>query len=384
MDYEENMKQTRPQFEQTELMQIPEDWEVVELGFIAEFKNGKTSPHRNDSFETPVYGANGVIGRSQITNTDENTIIIGRVGAYCGSLYFSENKCWVTDNAIIGKAKDKSDDKFLYYLLQTLDLNNRQGGSGQPLLNQSLLNTIKVLCPKSKMEQKKIAEGLGLLDKKIQLNRKMNKTLEYIGQATFKKWFIEQENGRQGIINDFAGIKGGTTPKTNIPKYWDGDINWATPRDLSVSKSPVLFKTGRKITNEGLKTISSGLLPINTLLLSSRAPIGYLAFTNIPVAINQGFIAINARSNYYMYYWLKNNMKTVIGSANGSTFLEISKSNFRQIKMLIPNDEILLKFDSLVKNLVNQIIANEKEIETLSQIRDSLLPKLMSGKIRVR
>ena len=143
------------------------------------------------------------------------------------------------------------------------------------------------------------------------------------------------------------------------------------------------MKTERRITAKGVKQISSGVLPSGILLLSSRAPIGYLAISDIPVSINQGFIAINAKetSNLFILLWLKNNIETVIGRANGSTFLEISKSNFREIKLILPDKKMLILFDELISPFFNQINFNEKQTNLLTSIRDALLPKLMSGEI---
>ena len=155
---------------------------------------------------------------------------------------------------------------------------------------------------------------------------------------------------------------------------------------MSDLKSPLLLKTEKKITSHGLAKVSSGLLPKGTLLLSSRAPIGYLAITDIETAINQGYIAINCKngfSNLFMLYWLKHNMDVVISRANGSTFLEISKSNFKDISLIIPNLEVHSKFINQVSILFDLISNNLKENENLISLRDTLLPKLISGELQL-
>ena len=105
------------------------------LGDLLSFANGRASPERSDGLPFPVYGSNGVIGYTNETNADAGTIVIGRVGSYCGSLYLSKQKCWVTDNAIRATSLGENDSRFLFYLLRTLNLNNWRAGSGQPLLN---------------------------------------------------------------------------------------------------------------------------------------------------------------------------------------------------------------------------------------------------------
>ncbi|HHE8716738.1 TPA: restriction endonuclease subunit S, partial [Haemophilus influenzae] len=150
-------------------------------------------------------------------------------------------------------------------------------------------------------------------------------------------------------IGEEVETVGGATPSTKEESFWNnGKIAWTTPKDLSSATSPVLINTERKITELGLKKISSGLLPISTVLLSSRAPIGYLALTKIPVAINQGYIAIKCNktlSNFYMLQWCKENLEEIKSRASGTTFLEISKTTFRGISIIVPEKNILIMFN---------------------------------------
>jgi len=160
----------------------------------------------------------------------------------------------------------------------------------------------------------------------------------------------------------------------------------STPRDLSGLNSKILIGTGRKITDDGVNKISSKQLPVGTILLSSRAPVGYIAYSTIPISINQGFIAMvcNKRlSNYYIMYWLDIAMSEIKSRAIGTTFSEISKSAFRPIKVVVADNEVLSAFDAIITPMVNKLIANEYEIETLTKTRDPLLPKLLSGELDV-
>ena len=166
------------------------EWRETTLGTLLSFSNGKSSPGRCDGLLHPVYGSNGVIGFADETNANPHTIVVGRVGSYCGSLHYSDKKCWVTDNAIRANPIDTNDAKFLFYLLQTLRLNDWRAGSGQPLLNQTILSSIPVTVP-DPTEQRAIAHILGTLDGKIELNRRMNETLEAVARALFKSWFVD-------------------------------------------------------------------------------------------------------------------------------------------------------------------------------------------------
>ena len=178
---------------------------------------------------------------------------------------------------------------------------------------------------------------------------------------------------------------GGATPSTKEEKFWNnGEIAWTTPKDLSSATSPVLLKTERKITESGLKKISSGLLPIGTVLLSSRAPVGYLSLAQIPVAINQGYIAIKCNkslNNYYMLQWCKENLEEIKGRASGTTFLEISKTTFRQIPIIVPDGNILSLFEKQCSSIYQSITINTKENINLEKTRDLFLPRLLNGEI---
>ena len=187
------------------------------------------------------------------------------------------------------------------------------------------------------------------------------------------------------IIGQEVETVGGATPSTKEEKFWNnGEIAWTTPKDLSSATSPVLLKTERKITESGLKKISSGLLSIGTVLLSSRAPVGYLSLAQIPVAINQGYIAIKCNkslNNYYMLQWCKENLEEIKGRASGTTFLEISKTTFRQIPIIVPDGNILSLFEKQCSSIYQSITVNTKENIYLEKTRDLLLPRLLNGEI---
>jgi type I restriction enzyme S subunit len=155
---------------------------------------------------------------------------------------------------------------------------------------------------------------------------------------------------------------------------------------LSGLQAPVLIATERKITAAGLSRISSGLLPAGTLLLSSRAPIGYLALAGIPTAINQGFIAMppgGLLPPVYLFFWTQKNVDSIKQRANGSTFMEISKSAFRAIKLCVPPTKLVDAFAAIASPLMERIEANERHRVALTAIRDNLLPRLASGKLRL-
>ena len=180
---------------------------------------------------------------------------------------------------------------------------------------------------------------------------------------------------------------GGSTPSTKTVEYWDGGTYcWATPKDLATLSVPVLLDTERKITDKGLTRIGSGLQPPGTVLLSSRAPIGYLAINEVPVAINQGFIGIHPKHgipNLFLLHWCDSFLADILNYANGSTFLEVSKSSFRGIPIVEPSEPVLACYRELASSLHQKLVTNEKSTRTLSAQRDSLLPQLLSGEVKV-
>ncbi|HAT8612907.1 restriction endonuclease subunit S [Legionella pneumophila serogroup 1] len=400
------------------------------LADIVKFFNGKVRPKEEGLI--PVYGGNGVLGYCSNSNYSGETIIIGRVGAFCGATYFEQQPIWVSDNALAAKQRTNYHIKYLYYLIKNLNLNKYAQGSSHPLLTQRLLNSIEINVHESICDQNKIANLLSTLDDKIELNKKINQTLESIAQNIFRSWFVdfdpvhakanaqsedeydaiakelgisreildlfpnEFEESELGLIpkgwevdeiGNIINIVGGGTPSTKNKDFWDGgNVNWSTPKDLSSLDFPVLLDTERKITEQGLKKISSGLLEEGTLLLSSRAPIGYIAISKIPVAINQGFIAIPPNqklSSIFLLYWTRNNIDVIKSYSGGTTFQEISKKNFRLIKLILPSANLLDAFNELASNLFNSIVMKEMENKSLQEIRDNLLPKLLSGEIDV-
>jgi type I restriction enzyme S subunit len=315
---------------------------------------------------------------------------------------------------------------YLFYVLQHPEvrgeLENIARGSAQPNLSAKDAERIEIPVP-GKECQKAIVEVLAALDDRIDLLRQTNTTLESIAQALFKSWFIgfdpvrakqagrkpegmdaataalfpaEFEESALGLIpkgwrvsevGQAAECVGGGTPSTKEVAYWEPPVHsWATPKDLSGLGSPVLWATERRLSDAGLKKVSSGFLPSGTLLMSSRAPIGYLAISKIPLAVNQGFIAMRPGGllpPVYLYFWCQASMDAIKQKANGSTFMEISKAAFRPIPLVLPPQEIVASFSEIAGALFECIAANEQQRTGLTDLRDTLLPRLISGKLRL-
>ncbi|SEB11732.1 restriction endonuclease subunit S [Marinobacterium iners] len=386
----------------------------------------------------------------------EGDIVFGRKGAVERSARVAQhqNGWFLGSDGIRVRLPSSCDSRFIAY--QFLTNYHRQwmiqhaAGTTMASLNEGIVRRIPImLAPLS--EQRSIAQILGTLDAKIELNRQINETLEQMAQALFKSWFVDfdpvidnaldagnsipeelearAERRRHlrdavaqgdtpvpGVPDDISSlfpsefeltdemgwipkgwsistthdefdIKGGSTPSTKNPDFWeDGGIHWTSPKDLSGNNDKVLLDTERKITHQGLDKITSGLLPVNTVLMSSRAPVGYLALARIPVAINQGYIALICEKTItpeYTIQWLSSVMDEIKSIAGGTTFSEVSKKTFRSIKLVVPEEKVVAEYTKYVAEYYQRITQAAKESDSLSAMRDYLLPRLISGELQI-
>lgn len=328
--------------------------------------------------------------------------------------------------AIIRPRPREIDPRFLrYYLvsprMQSQMLGWAHAGATRNALTKGMIESFTVPQPPLSI-QCRIADILGKLDDKIELNRRMNRTLEKMAAAIFKSWFIDfhpvhaKAEGRDtGLpaeisdlfpdsfeeselgeipkgwkvksIGDAVRCVGGATPSTINPEFWEGGKHpFVTPKDMSSLQGPVILDSERHITEAGVEKISSKQLPIGTVILSSRAPIGYLGIAAVPVSVNQGVIAMICNGdlpNLYVHQWTTANMDLIKSRAGGTTFAEISKQNFRPIPALIPSRPVLDAFIVNAAPLYDRIMLNVRQNRRLAGLRDTLLPKLLYGEIEL-
>ncbi len=216
-----------------------------------------------------------------------------------------------------------------------------------------------------------------------------------MAQAIFKSWFVDfepfggtmPEDWREGTISDLGDVIGGSTPSKAKPEYYTRHgIAWITPKDLSINKSKFIAHGSDDITELGLHNSSAKLMPRGTVLFSSRAPIGYIAVASGMVCTNQGFKSVVPKTNIgtaYIYYFLIENLEHIENMASGSTFKEISGSIMRGISAIIPTDDILQRFQDKCTPIFEQQELLEAENVRLAELRDTLLPRLMSGELSI-
>lgn len=389
-------------------------FDLRSIGTLVEFKNGRIAPKVFGKY--PIYGGNGILGYCNEWNY-ENTLVIGRVGAYCGSIHIAKGKCWVSDNAIAGIPRDNQVLDFNYYLFGELNLNKKQIGSSQPLLTQGILNSIDVKIPTSIHNQKQIAKVLSDLDAKIEVNNNINQELEAMAKTLYDYWFVQFDfpdaNGKpykssggkmvfneelkrevpegweSGTFETISTIIGGSTPSKAVSENFTTErhMSWITPKDLSLNKGKKFITKGElDVTDLGIKSASLKIMPKGTVLLSSRAPIGYLAISREEVTTNQGFKSFVPKEDYsaeFIYYCIYNQIPKIEAYSSGSTFKEVSASTLKTINISIPNKEVLEDYYKISKPIFKKQNLLESENQKLSELRDWLLPMLMNGQVTV-
>ena len=378
------------------------DWKPKTLGQLLSFSNGKSSPERSQDLPYPVYGSNGTIGYSGKINANENTIIIGRVGSYCGSLHYSNGACWVTDNAIRASAIDGHYAKFLFYLLQTLRLNDWRSGSGQPLLNQTILSSIPTSVPPLH-EQHRIAHILGTLDDKIELNRRMNATLEALAWALFKSWFVHFEpvrakmEGRWRRGESLPGMPADlyelfperlvASEVGDVPEGWEvkalgalidlaygkalrADRRQGGPIPVYGSNGQVGWHNEKLVDGPGVIVGRKGNPGLVSWSHASFYPIDTTFYVR-PIDENL--------SLYFLLYAL--NEQNLPSFAADSAVPGLNRNLAYMNRQLLPTAGIIDAFDLQVTAVFAKMCCLEEEVRTLAALRDTLLPRLVSGEI---
>ncbi|SET59071.1 type I restriction enzyme, S subunit [Nitrosomonas marina] len=296
-----------------------------------------------------------------------------------------------------------ADPEFYYYYFKSPSCRIRsivtQGVQAGIRGNQ--LKQLKVHLPPIKT-QHRIAKILREYDDLIENNKRRIALLEESARQLYKEWFVRfrfpghehvkvvdgvPEGWLKSAYGEVSNAVGGGTPSTKVPEYWDdGDITWFVPKDLTQNNSLILLDSEKKITKLGLQKSSAKMLPPNTIMMSSRASIGYFGLYDGEACTNQGFISIIPKQHNIQMYLLHNLMfrkSEIIGLAGGTTYKEINKATFKSIDVLLPPDTLLTEFQEYVTDLINQARLLMKQNKNLIHARDLLLPKLMNGEIAV-
>ena len=297
----------------------------------------------------------------------------------------------------------KTDPKFIYYLLCNMREQIRSvglgGGAAQPIINKSKFSALEVRVPDLRTQQA-IVESLSAYDDLIENNSQRIALLEEAARLLYREWFVrfrfpghEHPKITDGIpewwarcaFNDVCKTIGGGTPKTSKPEYWsDGNIPWYTPTDVTRNSCLALLDSATKITEAGLRGSSAKMLPRGTVLMTSRASVGFFGIIDTSSCTNQGFISILPHDPWARMYFLHNLMhrvEEIRSHAGGATYREISKGKFRVLPVVLPVESLLREFEDQASTLHAQVRSLHAMNQKLAQARDLLLPRLMNGKI---
>jgi type I restriction enzyme S subunit len=390
---------------------MKKEWICIKLGQFTPFFYGKSLPGncRDNSGKVPVYGSSGIVGFHTEALTDGPTIIIGRKGTV-GALYYSPVPCWPIDTTFYISGGDRELIRYKYYLLKSLKLDQMNADSAVPGLNRDAAHSLVIYIPPSEEEQRAIAHILGTLDDKIELNHRMNETLEQMARAIFKSWFVDFDPVRAKMSGHWK--KGESLP--GLPAYlWDlfpdrlvpsqtGNIpeGWFLPRFEDITE----VKQGIYIPNEELRYYPIGeyIYPVwggngirgyarykmyddPVVLITCRGSnCGLINITESPSWVSNIAFACRAKlsSGFFLKIYLDNiNFKNFI---SGSAQPQITYSSLQMMDLGIPISPLIcIKFSEVTQPFFSKLLLNKRESLYLSLLRDALLPKLLKGKINL-
>lgn len=401
------------------------EWKEVRLGDVCtRVCSGGTPKSTNLSYyggEIPwlntkeidfnrIYSTEKTITDSGLNNSSAkwivpNTITVAMYGATAGKSCIVKVPM-TTNQACCNLAiNDKvADYEFVYYSLKNdyTTLASLANGGAQQNLNAQIIKDYVLKMP-SLADQRRIASILSSLDRKIELNNKINADLEEMAQAIFKNWFVDfepfkdgkfvdselgmiPEGWKVGRLDEIADVVGGSTPSKAKPEYYtQKGIAWLTPKDLSNHPAVYTSRGVIDITEEGYNSTSTKLMPKGTILFTSRAPIGYISIAQNDICTNQGFKSLVPKKagTCFLYCFLKYVTPEIENKSTGSTFKEASGALMKSLQVIMPEQKVFEEFEEIVSPLFARIESLEKESSRLSLLRDTLLPRLMSGELEV-
>lgn len=376
------------------------NWQIKKIGDMCDILDNKRKPvtqRDRISGEYPYYGATGIQDYVSEYIFDEKLILIGEDGAKWGAgentAFSVEGKYWVNNHAhVIRPHRDKVLDNWMIYFLNVNDLKKHITGLTVQKLNQEKLRNIEIPLPPIS-EQKRIVKILDEVFNKIEKAKENAEKNLQNSKALFESYLqsIFANPGKdldEKRIGDICEIVNGGTPDTKVAKYWNGENFWITPKDMGKIKDVYVDTTIRKISGLGLENSSAKLLPINSVILSSRAPIGYLAINKKPMATNQGckgLIPTYKLEALYLFYFLKSSVKLLNSLGSGATFKELSGSKLAEILLPVPDIReqkiIVKKLDDLSEQNKKLEVVYKKKLADLEELKKSVLKKAFSGEL---
>lgn len=373
------------------------DWVEYNITYLAEILNHQRVPlssmqRVNKKGIYPYYGASGVIDYIDEFIFDGEYLLISEDGENLKTrqtpiAFIAKGQFWVNNHAHIIKGKYPHTNKLLAYYFANIDIKPYLSGSVQPKLNKASLCSIPINLPSDIDEQKRIADVLSALDDKIEVNNKINENLEAQAQAIFKQWFVDEANEgwEEKPIGYFGNVVCGKTPAKNNKEYFGGEIPFIKIPDMH--GNTFVINTNDTLTRLGKLSQENKTLPPYSICVSCIATVGLVSMNIVEGQTNQqinSIIPCKEEYRYYLYLKLSSMYEYLNSIARGGTAtLNLNTTNFMNIKISFPNEDKLIAFHEVVSPIFKEILNKMEESKNLSEIRDSLLPKLMSGEVRV-
>lgn len=401
-------KQTT-KYKQTEIGWIPEDWEVKELGDVVVLRKEKFNPilSKNifqcvelESIEPKSGRIIGQIFTNSVVSLKskfyKNDILFGKLRPYLRK-YANPNFSGVCTTEIWVLNSQNNDNKFLFYVFQSdriIEIANQSTGTKMPRAEWSIVSKTQIPLPPL-AEQQAIAAALSDCDAWIDSQEKRLAKKRLIKQGAMQQLLgfdsaqpasaVERSrNWEVKKLGEVCDVIGGGTPSTFNSDFWNGKINWFTPTEVGNSK--YLFESNRKISTSGLKNSSATILPINTILLTTRAGIGDLGILKIEACTNQGFQSLICKENadyQFIYYLMQTQKNVLLNNASGSTFLEISSNKLKSIEIKMPSLAEQTRIATILSDMDAEITAMENELAKSRQIKQGMMQELLTGRRRL-
>ena len=404
------------------------EWGYAKLGELTVNLDTRRKPVKEADRKPgpyPYYGASGIVDYVDGFLFDGDHLLIAEDGENLRTrqtpvAFMANGKFWVNNHAHVVVGNERASTRYLQYALLGSDISSYLTGAVMPKLTQGNLNRIEVPCP-SREIQEQIVSVLGGLDDRITLLRETNTTLEAIAQALFKSWFVDfdpvrakmegrtpdsmdeataalfpdsfEESGlglvpkgwRVCAFTETVNVIGGGTPKTSVSEYWDGSIPWFSVVDAPVTTDVFAIDTQKHITEAGIANSSTKLLPAGTTIISARGTVGKLAMAGCKMAMNQSCYGLRGKAgdDYFPYFSTFRLVETLKQSTHGSVFDTITRDTLAGVIVTYPEQRIIKAFESLLAPVMRRIRTNLQQAQTLATLRDTLLPRLISGQLRL-
>ena len=374
---------------------IPEDWTNKRVAdFATTVASGKS--HVDSEFgDYPVHGSTGIIGQCASADYLGKAVLVARVGANAGKLTVVDGQYGVTDNTIIVRIDESLHQEYFWRQLEAKRLNSMVFGSGQPLITGTQIKNLSIPVPPTKAEQEAIAGALSDADALIESLEQLIAKKRHLKQGAMQELLTGKKRlpGFSGewevkLLDELANIRSGGTPSTSIPQFWDGNIPWCTPTDITaLDGRKYLSDTSRMITPHGLKSSSAEMIPAHSIVMTSRATIGECAINTIPVSTNQGFknfVPFETTDVEFLYYLLTTQKSGFISLCGGSTFLEIGKTQLIAYQVRLPATKTeQTAIATILSDMDAEIAALETQLTKTRSLKQGMMHNLLTGKIRL-